>query len=250
MAQPTLMFCDYGSTATVTASSTLNGLVATDILIATEDTYHSPTSTSSYNIVIDAGESITADAVAFLGAYLDGVTVEVRGSTDNFSASDVQVSAGSALTANINSAWRAFTEASYRYWKFNVSGHPSNIRISHICLCSAADYPYFEKDPDILNVKPEATQLLSQSGIYVGSNQTKTMRELPLIWGEVTASELAVLSVWKVACIETVKAFFLIPDQDEDDVFFGWIDGGGEFSAPLENGVYKIRANTMTTRAA
>jgi len=248
MSQPTLIFCEYDNTAAVTATSTLTGTDAADILISTEDTYHSPTSTASYSIVLDGGVSITADIVAFLGANLDGVTVEVRGSTDNFVASDVQVLAGTALTANINSAYLAFTSASYRYFKFNISGHASNIRVAHICLDVAVDYPYFEKDPDIQNVTPEAKQLISQAGIYVGTNQTKSMRELKLDWGQVTAADLAIIQAWATHSIETVTSFFLIPDQAETDIFFGWLDGGGKFSAPLENGVYRVASNTMTTR--
>lgn len=249
MAQPTIIFCDYLESATVTATSTLDGTTATDVLIATEDTYHQPTGTGNYSIVIDAAESITADVVAFLGANLSGTSVEIRGSTDNFAASDVQVKASTALTANVNSAYLAFTEASYRYWKFNVSGHGSNIRLAHICLDSAVDYPYFEVDPDINNLKPEGRQLVSQSGVYVGSNQTKAMREITLNWGEVTESEKNILAAWADACIKEMHAFFLIPDQDETDILFGWLEDGGKFSSPLENGVYKIAENTMTTRA-
>jgi hypothetical protein len=250
MGQPTIIFCDYGTTASVTATSTLTGTSAADVLISTEDTYHQPTSTSSYSIVIDAGVALTSDVVAFLGANLVGVTIEVRGSTDNFVSSDVQVKAGTLLTANVNAAYLAYTAASYRYWKFNISGHASNTRIAHICLDTAVDFPYFETDPDILNVTPSAKQLISASGIYVGTNQTKAMRELNLDWGEVTASELAVLEVWAEHSIETVTSFFLIPDQALTDIFFGWLPNGGQFSAPLEDGVYKVAPNKMTTRAA
>jgi hypothetical protein len=249
VSQPTLLFCDYSTTATVSATSTLDGTSAADILISTEDTYHQPTGTGSYSLVIDAGSSMTADVVAFLGANLNGTTIEVRGSTDNFVGSDVQVKAGTALTANVNAAYLAFTEASYQYWKFNVSGHASNTRIAHICLDVAVDYPYFETDPDILNVSPEAKQLISQSGVYVGVNQTKAMRDLTLDWGEVTATELATISAWSARSIETVASFFLIPDQAETDIFFGWLPDGGNFSAPLENGVYTVASNTMRTRA-
>ena len=247
MSQPTILFCDYATSASVTASSTLSGTDAEDILISTEDTSHSPSSTSSYNIVIDAGSAITADAVAFLGALLDGVTVEIRGSTDNFAASDVQVLAGAPLVGNINAAWTTFDSASFRYWKFNVSGHASTIRIAHICLDVAVSFPYFEKDPDIVNVKPEAKQLVSQGGVYVGTNQTKSMRELKMDWGGVTEADLAVIQTWSVRSIETVRSFFLVPDQAETDVFFGWLEAG-EFSAPLENGLHQVKANTMTTR--
>lgn len=249
MAQPSLLFCSYSSSAVVTSTSTLDGTDPQDIVISTEDTYHQPTGTGNYSIVIDCAEDVTADAVAFLGANLSGASVEVRGSTDNFSASDVQVKASTALTTNVNAAYLSFTEVTYRYYKFNVTGHASNIRLAHICLDSAVDYPYFEEDPDISNVKPEGRSLVSQSGVYVGSNQTKAMREVNLNWGEVTASELTVLQTWSTNCIETMRSFFLIPDQDETDVLFGWLEDGGKFSAPLENGVYKVAANTMTTRA-
>jgi hypothetical protein len=221
----------------------------TDILIATEDTYYGPEATTSFNAIIDLGTAQAHDMVAILGANLNGVNLEVRASTDNFAASDVSISTGSALTSDVNAAYRQFTTGTYRYWKFLFSGHPSNLRIAHICLMTAQVIPYFETDPDIRNFKPTAKQLISQAGIYIGANQQKSMREMSLDWGEVTASELATVQAFAEACIKTVNPFFFVPDIAETDCFFGWIPDGGQFTSPETPGVYEIGSLTFETRA-
>lgn len=248
MGKPTLLYCEYGNTATATASLTGNGNDS-DILIATEDTYYAPQATTSFNIVIDMGSAVVVDSVAILGANLDGASVEVRGSTDNFSASDVSVSASATIDAPVNAAWRSFTEVTYRYYKILFSGHPSNARVAHICLSSAGVFPYFETDPDIRNFKPTAKQLISQAGVYIGANQKKSMREMALDFGEVTPSELTVVQTFAEACVKTVNPFFLVPDVAETDCFFGWIPDGGQFKSPYTPGVYSIDPFTFETRA-
>lgn len=249
MGQPTIIYCDYGTTATATASITGNGN-GSDVLIQTEDTFYAPLVTTTFNVVVDLGASAAMDSVAILGHVLGGASLEIRGSTDNFAASDVLVSVDAAIVSDVNSTWRAFTEATFRYWKFIFSGHPSNVRVAHICLMSQVLLPFFETDPDIDAVTPTVVQLISQAGTFNGTNQQRAMRDMSLNWGEVTAAELVGIKSFSDACIKVSNPFFFIPDIDEDESFYGWIPGGGKFASPQTPGVFTIPAIPFTTRAA
>jgi len=249
MGQPTILYCNYGATATATASITGNGN-SSDVLIQTEDTFYAPLVTTTFNVVIDLGASAPMNAIALVGNAMGGAFLEIRGSSDNFVASDVLVSADDVLVSDVNSAWRAFTESTYRYWKCIFTLHPSNIRLAHVCLMSQIALPFFETDPDIDNVTPTSVQLVSQAGTYNGANQQKTMRDMSLYWGEVTPPELVGIKAFSDACIKVVNPFTFIPDIDETDSFYGWIPGGGNFASPYTPGVYSIPAIPFTTRAA
>lgn len=248
MGQPTILYCNYSTSATATPSLVGNAN-GSDVLIETEDTYYAPLATSSFSIVIDAGSAVTYDTAAFLGHVLDGTTLEVRASTDDFAASDVAIYTPTALVANVNTAYVQFTSSTYRYWKFLFSGHASNLRISNICLMAQLALPYFETDPDIDNVTPTGVQLISQAGTYNGANQQKAMRMMSLDWGEVTPTELINIKLFADNCIEVIKPFFFVPDVDETDVFFGWIPNGGRYASPQNPGVHTIPSIQFETRA-
>lgn len=248
MGQPTIIYCDYGTTATATASITGNEN-GSDVLIQTEDTFYAPLVTTTFNVVIDLGASAPMDSVAILGNVLGGASLEIRGSTDNFSTSDVLVDADAVMVSDVNATWRAFTEATFRYWKFIFSGHPSNVRVAHICLMSQILLPFFETDPDIDAVTPTVVQLISQAGTFNGTNQQRAMRDMSLNWGEVTASDLIGIKSFSDACIKVSNPFFFIPDIELDEAFYGWIPGGGKFASPQTPGVFTIAAIPFTTRA-
>ena len=248
MGTPTILYCQYGTTAASVASLTGNGKGA-EVLSATEDLFYSPLDTTAFNIVIDFGVATSFDSFGILGANMEGATVEVRGSTDNFGASDVSVSAGAVVSSDVNSTWRQFTEVSFRYAKLLFSGHPSILRVANICLSVAPDMPFFETDPDIDSLKPTAKHLLSQSGIYNGNNQQRSMREMELNWGEVTPTELIPINDFANACIKVTRPFFFVPDVEENESFFCWIPGGGDFKTPETPGVSTVSAFTVTTRA-
>lgn len=249
MGQPTIIYCDYGTTVTATASITGNGN-GSDVLINTEDTFYAPLVTTTFSIVIDNGSAVPFDSVAILGNALGGASLEIRGSTDNFAASDDLVSGDAVMVSDVNSTWRQFTEATYRYSKYIFTGHPSNVRVAHICLMSQVLLPFFETDPDIDAVTPTVVQLISQAGTFNGTNQQRAMRDISFNWGEVTATELVGIKAFSDACIKTSNPFFFIPDIDETESFYGWIPGGGKFASPQTPGVFTIPAIQFTTRAA
>lgn len=250
MAQPSFYWSEVSDSATYTATDTLAGTDVDSVQFATEDKGWRPANTTGTKaIVIDNGSPLTVDALLLLGESIDGVTLEIRGSTDNFSSSDVQVSAGAALSTDLNAAIRRFTESTFRYWKLNFSGFSSDFEVLHVALDSEVLLPFFETDPDENNVTPDANHLVSKGKLYLGSWQNGAERIMPLDFGEVTASELASLVIWSDANIKTVNPFFMCIDTDTTKVFFGRLQAGGAFSAPLEIGVHVVKPQRFLSRA-
>lgn len=252
MSQPAFLYADYLATATVTATDTDTGYSAADVLESCEDlTWKPANQTGSKSLTIDLGATLLIGAVALVGDFLNGVTLEVRGSTDNFVASDVELSAAAAIaTATFVSTWRSWSNGNYRYLRLVFSGMGASFRISHVAACRFDLLPYPEDghDPDI--IQAEGTHLVSVSGYYLGSNQQKTLRPLQLAFGEVTDAEFAVFQRWSDACVKTMQGFFYVPDTAETECFFGWLDPKYKFSAPMKNGMRKMAAIAFNSRVA
>ncbi len=248
MAQPAFLYKTYPSVVSVVASSTLSGFDAEDILIATEDTKHAPDSVVTYNYVFDMGVPYTGDYFAILGANIGSISVEVRGSTDDFSGSDDLISAEATISADVNTAWRSFDTAAYRYWKFIISGHATNVRISNITVSELIVMPYFANDWDDDSLEIESTNLVSSSGVFIGVNQQNSMRNMDLDIGEVTPADLATVLTWVDECIKVSRPFYFVPDIDEDTVYYGWLQSPS-FSAPFDGSMHQIQSMRFKTRA-
>lgn len=247
--QPSIIYAQYAANAAVTATDSAAGLYPSDILIATEDTIWAPANqTGSKEVVIDHGAAIAFSAMALLGRNMAGVNLEVRASSDNFATDDVLVMPSSAIQAPVNAAWFKFDGSfSKRYIKLIFSGFSNVFSLAHVVAAYMTYYPYFESDPDPENSKPIGNHQVGAAGLYVGSNQIRTMRELTLDWGNVTDYEFASIQAWKAACIDAINPFFMIPDSAQSDCYFGWVEDPS-FSAPLVNGLRRIKSIKMTTR--
>lgn len=73
-------------------------------------------------VTVDCGSAKSADYAVVYGhdLYTQGATLEIRGSTDNFGASDVLVA---TMTPTSNNPFLLqFASASYRYWRVRVTG--------------------------------------------------------------------------------------------------------------------------------
>lgn len=84
-------------------------------------TYWQPTSLPA-TVTVDCGSAKAADFGALFRHDLatQGVSVEVRGSTDNFSASDVLLASNTPTTDL--PLLLSFNSASYRYWRWRFTG--------------------------------------------------------------------------------------------------------------------------------
>lgn len=106
--------------ATPVASSTLSG-AAINLADFRPYTSWKPSSLPA-TVTVDCATAKSADKLAVFNhdLYTGACTIEVRGSTDNFSASDVLVH---SYTPSSNSPFvRDFNSASYRYWRIRITG--------------------------------------------------------------------------------------------------------------------------------
>lgn len=123
MTTPKYPFIGYDNRladAVPVASSTASG-AAINLADFRPYTYWKPTSLPA-TLTVDCATAKSADKLCLFNhnLFANGCTIEVRGSTDNFSASDVLLH---SYTPTADKAFvRDFTSASYRYWRIRITG--------------------------------------------------------------------------------------------------------------------------------
>jgi hypothetical protein len=107
--------------ATPVASTTATGYSVLNLRDFRPYTWWKPTALPA-TVTVDCGSAKSVDYWAVYGhdLYTQGATIELRASTDNFSASNVLVD---TLTPASNDAFaRYVTSVSYRYWRLRITG--------------------------------------------------------------------------------------------------------------------------------
>lgn len=248
MLQPLFIYSDYLSTATVTATDTKAGLAALDILQAEEDNVWQPLNTTgSKSLTIDLGIAQDIGAIGIVGDYLASVTLEVRASTDNFSVSNVLMSAADTMADYITHC-RLWANATYRYWRFTFTGMGAAFAVAHIALCQQNLLPWMDDGADLDAYQSEGTSLVSPDGRFLGAARLRTMRTIPAKWGQISASEYIPFQRWGDAALKNIRPFFFVPDSSLPGCYFAWCDPKQKFSAPMSNGLRNIGSITMTAR--
>lgn len=250
--RPSFIYSIAPDTSTATASDTMAGYDAQNVIEPTEDTSWKPANTTgNKSLVLDLQLQLPIGAIAVLGQYLNGITMEVRGSTDNFVSSDVQLSAAAVISSSsFNTAYRTFTEGSYRYIKLILSGFGASSAIMHVSCCRSVNLPYLEDGHDPVKFKPTGSHMVGVSGVYLGASQQCTMRNLSLDFGRIPSSQFPAFQLWAEACLQTMKPFFYVPDSALPECYFGWVEAKYEFSAPVKYGIHKLSAIPFTSRIA
>lgn len=237
MQQPAFIFGNYPAAATVVGLNLAAGQTAGDVLQANEDTYVSPAATT-LTLTIDLLSPTSIGCFAMSGENLNGITCELRGSTDNFAASSVVVSAAAAVSGFI-AAWRSFTPASYRYWRLTVTGATTTTRLYHLALSGLNLLPWLETS-DLDKFRVECHHLRSPQGHLLGTQKLRTEKKLSLPFGQIQSAEYALFSIWSLVCVQDPRGFFFIPDTAATVCWFGTTDEGYEFSAPIKLGLYEL----------
>ncbi|MCP3177311.1 hypothetical protein MJO47_09390 [Desulfuromonas sp. KJ2020] len=252
MSQPAFLYCSYLPSAVVTAPGWSAASSVADVLLATEDTFLRPADQAGDKaITIDFGEDRTCDCLGIVGNALDGCLVDVEASADGFVSDIVPLASGVTLEATANAAAVSFAAAvkpSIRL-TFKSGFYPSNLRVAWLCASKLALLPYMDDgswNPEDLDVEGEF--LISQRGLFLGSEVERAMISLNLAFGQVSDFEFTLFEAWKNACVATMSPFFFVPDVDEPKVFFGWPPK--KFVAPIKHGMYDVGTITMTTRGA
>jgi hypothetical protein len=252
MNKPSFIYPTHLSNATATATDTATGYAAANVLEGCEDTGWRPANiTGSKSLTIALGGSLPIGQVALLGQYVNGVTLEVRGSTDGFVSSDVSLSGVTTISSSaFVTAWRSFTEANYSHIKLIFTGFSSSFEINHVACCRAVLLPFLEDGHDPDTFQPEGTALIGTAGTFLGFTQTRTMRNLTLDFGQITSSQYNHFQFWAETCIMTLQPFFYVPNIDGPECYFGWVDAKYKFSAPMKSGARKIAPIPFTGRVA
>jgi len=128
--QSKILFESRFNDATPAASSTATGFDVLNLIDYRSFSWWKPASMPA-TITVDCGSAQAADYCAIWGHDLNatGCELEVRGSTDNFAASDVLVA--SVTPADDKPVYLPFVSASYRYWRITVkTGTPPTIAIA------------------------------------------------------------------------------------------------------------------------
>lgn len=123
MARPKILhdnrFADSTPLASTTGTDT--GLDVRNLADARPYTWWSP-STLPATVTVDCLTAKAADTACIVAHDLAsmGCDVQIRGSTDGFSASDVLVA--SVTPSTDGPVWQAFASVSYRYWRLRIDG--------------------------------------------------------------------------------------------------------------------------------
>lgn len=118
MGKPVFLY-DNRLAATVAASTTATGYAAANVIDWRPYTWWKPTALPA-TLTQDCGAAAAADYALVYGHDLatHGCAIDIRGSTDNFVASNVLLDTHNA--ADSGAILRLFGSASYRYWRLRI----------------------------------------------------------------------------------------------------------------------------------
>ena len=121
MTAPRLFYDSRLADGALVASTTAAGYAADNVLDWRPYTWWKPTALPA-TLTVDCAGPKAADYALVYGHDLatQGATIEVRGSADNFSGSDVLVT--SVTPASNAPVLLQFTSVSYRYWRLRITG--------------------------------------------------------------------------------------------------------------------------------
>lgn len=196
-------------------------------------------------VTVDCGSAKSADYLWVWGhdLFTNGCTIELRGSTDNFGASDVLVI---TKTPTSNKPFMVtVASASYRYWRVRITGSTAP-SLAIVAAGAALDIPEYIKagfDPLGRTVKGQANR--SAGGFPMGrvvmyEDWSEDLRFDLLTWTWVRAS---FLPAWSAHIRSDPFGYAWDPDGHADELYLlaakdqfraahrtgGWVD----FSLPV-----------------
>lgn len=187
--KPRIFYDNRFVDGTVTASSTAAGFHMDNMADWRPYTWWKPTALPA-TITVDCGSAKSANSLMVYGhdLFTQSATIEVRGSTDNFSASDVLLL---SVTPTSNLAFaRTFTAVSYRYWRIRItgSGGMPSLAIAAIgTVFEAEGYLGLDYDPTARKVvqrfnRNDRGQPLGKVIDFTEFNQPITLRQVSWSW--------------------------------------------------------------------
>lgn len=240
--QPPLFI--FGQLATsCAASSSAAGCDPADVLQPEELNGWRPSGTSGDYLELSA-TAPALDSMALTGAGFAGVTATLSGSNDAFATSTDLGSV--ALTGN--AGYLRFTGA-FATYRVNFAGYGTAFKVKHALLGSCPILPFLEDGVGLNPLQAEATDLISQQGLYLGTVQTRSMRVFSLPAGQVTDEESTLFDAWASICIKARQPFFFVPDVGGRTCYFGWVDAKYKYDPVRANGMANIGKIPFNCRA-
>lgn len=179
--------------ATPVASTTATGYSVLNLRDFRPYTFFKPTALPA-TITVDCATPKSVDYWAVYGhdLFTQGCTIELRGSTDNFAASDVLLD---TFTPTNNKAFiRYITAVSYRYWRLRIAGGATMPALAIAALGVALDVPqYLSEGFDPMGRKVVGISNRSMDGHPLGrtikfEQWEETLRFQHLTWSWLRAS--------------------------------------------------------------
>lgn len=153
---------------TPSASTTATGYSVLNLRDWRPYTWWKPTALPA-TVTVDCATVKSADYWAVYGhdLYTHGCTIELRGSTDNFSASNILLD---TITPASNAAFvRHISSSSYRYWRIRVTGGATMPSMAIAAVGVAMDIPaYMTSGFDPIGRTPQGTLNRSVLGHPLG----------------------------------------------------------------------------------
>lgn len=142
MAQPKILYENRFKDATPVASTTATGYDVLNLRDFRPYTWWKATALPA-TVTVNCGSAKAADYAVVWGhdLYSNACTVEIRGSTDNFSASDVLVA---TRTPTSDSPFvMLFNSVSYQYWRIKITGAAGIPTIAIAAVGARLDVPSY-----------------------------------------------------------------------------------------------------------
>ena len=244
--QPAFLYATYDPSAAISASSTLAGTAAANLLQPDEARGWSPAGTGAATITIDLGIATLCSDVALAGSAMGPTVAGVSWSGDGVTYTElITYFTLTDLIAN----WIQFAPVTCQYLRISFQWQPARFRLNHVCTGNLVRLPFFADNFCVAPIQAEGTSLISYSGRYLGSVTQKVMRPFSLSFDQITPAEETAFSSWVSACIASAQGFFLVPDTSTNACFFGSVDRNWKYEPKMRTGLYTIPDIPFTARA-
>lgn len=238
MAYPTIFHDNRLADATVVASTTASGAeyAAANLVDWRPYTWWKPTALPA-TLTTDCATAKAADYALVYGhtLFTAGCTVEVRGSTDNFGASNVLVA---SLTPTSDSPFLiTFGSVSYRYWRLRITGAATMPALAIVAIGARMELPTWLPQPfdplgrkiDGQSNKNENGQPLGRSIDFEGWKQSIRLERVTWAWVRTTW-----LPAWRAHLRSTPFVFAWETSLYPEDVKL--VTAGEDFKTPHYSG--------------
>lgn len=234
---PKILYDSRLDDGTLTASTTATGYAAANVTDWRPYTKWQPTAMPA-TLTVDCGSAKSADYWLIYGhdLFTKGATIQLRGSTNNFTTSDVLVD---TFTPSSDDPFvRFISTATYRYWRLRVTGASApTLAIASVGLL--LDVPmYLSVGFDPLGRTPKGTYNRSEQGHPLGrvvryEEWSEELRFQSLTWSWLRSTWIP---AWEAHLRDDPFVFMWDPSGHPAEINLVAVDGG--YKTPHSVGSY------------